>query len=65
MIVIVVSIFNVCQNLGTLSVIYAVDELKNPLPVQQCCLKLIGIALEGEMVFFQISKGFGYRFRIV
>ena len=47
------------------SFVYAVDELQNPSPVQQCCLKVIGIALEGETVSFQIAKGFGYRFDIV
>ena len=53
------------KSLGTLPVIYDVEELKNPSPVQQCCLKVIGIALEGEIVSFQIAKGFGYRFNIV
>ena len=50
------------KSLGTLPVIYAVDELPNPLPVQQRCLKVIGIALDGEIVSFQTAKGFGYRF---
>ena len=48
------------KSLGTLPVFYAVDELQNPLfPVQQCCLKVIGIAQEGEVVVsFQIAKDF-------
>ena len=53
------------KSLRTHPVIYAADKLQNSLPVQQCCLKVIGIALEGEMVFFQIAKGFGYRLNIV
>ena len=36
--------------------IYAVDVLQIPSHVQQCCLKVIGIALEGEMMSFQIAK---------
>ena len=47
------------KSLGTLPVIYTVDELQNPLPVKQCCLKVIGIVLEGEVMPFQIAKGFG------
>ena len=46
------------NSLGTQPVSYAVDELQNPFPVQQCCLKVIGIAMEGEMVSFQIAKAF-------
>ena len=53
------------KSLGTLPVIYGVDELQNPLPRTTSCLKVIGIALEGEMVYFQIVKGFGYQFNIV
>ena len=48
------------KSLGTLPVIYAVDELQNPLPSTTSCVQVIGIALEGEMVPFQIAKGFGY-----
>ena len=33
---------------GTLPVIYAVDEQKTPLPVKQCCVEVIEIALEGK-----------------
>ena len=53
------------KSLGTLPVIFAVDELRNLSPVQQFYLKVIGIALEGEMMYFQIAKSFGYRFNIV
>ena len=38
---------------------------KIPPPVQKCCLKVIGIVLEGEMMSFQLANGFGYRFSIV
>ena len=50
------------KSLGTFPVVYAVDELQNPLPVQRC-LKVIRIALKGEMVPFQVAKG--CRFNIV
>ena len=53
------------KSLGTLPVIYAVDEQQNPLPVKQCRLKVIQIALDGEMMSFQVAKGFRYRFNIV
>ena len=45
--------------------IYTVDEQQNPSPIKQCCLKVIGIALEGEMMSFQVAKGFRYQFNIV
>ena len=53
------------KSLGTLPVIYAVDEKQIPSPIKQCCFKVIQIALEGEMMSFQVVKGFGYRFNIV
>ena len=37
--------------------IYAVDKLQNPLLPKQCCLKVMQIALEGEMMSFQVAKG--------
>ena len=47
------------------SVIYAVDEIQNPIPLKKkICLKVRRIAMEGEMMSFQIAKGFGYRFNI-
>ena len=36
--------------------IYAVDEIQNPLPVKQCCLKVIQLTLEGEMLSFHMAK---------
>ena len=48
------------KSLGKLPVIYAVDELQNPLP-RISMLKVIRIALEGEMMSFQIAKDFRYR----
>ena len=53
------------KSLGALPVIYAVDKQQNPLPVKQCCFKVIEIALEGELMSFQVAKGFGYRFNVV
>ena len=53
------------KSLGTLPVIYAVDEQQDPSPVKQCCVEVIQIALEGEIMSFQVAKGFGYRFNIV
>ena len=53
------------KSLGTLPVIYAVDEQQIPSPIKQCCLKVIQIALVGEMMPFQVANGFGYRFIIV
>ena len=38
---------------------------KIPSPVKQCCFKVIQITLEGEMMSFQVGKGFGFRFNIV
>ena len=46
------------KSLGALLLlIYAVDELQNPFPVKQCCLKVMRIAFEGEMVSFPNSSG--------
>ena len=53
------------KSLGTLPVIYAVDTQQNPLPVKQCCVEGIQIALKGKIMSFQVAKGFGYRFNIV
>ena len=52
------------KSLGTLPVIYAVEEQQNPL-VKQCCVEVIQIALEGKIMSFQVAKGFGYPFNIV
>ena len=38
---------------------------KIPSPVKQCCLKVIEIALEGELMSFELAKGFSYRFNFL
>ena len=43
------------KSIGTLSVICAVDELKSPLPVKHCCLKVIRISLGGRGLVIVIS----------
>ena len=42
------------KSLGRLAMIYAFEEIQNPLPVQQCCLKVLGIAMERDSVFQNI-----------
>ena len=53
------------KSLGTVPVIYTVDEQQNLSPIKQCFLKVIQIALEGEMMSLQVAKGIGYLFTIV
>ena len=53
------------KSLETLPMIYAVDEQQIPSFVKQCCLTVIQIALEGEMMSFQVAKGFNYQFNTV
>ena len=53
------------NSLGTFPVIYAVDEQQNPLPRKTMLFEGDKIALEGEMMSFQVAKDFGYRFNIV
>ena len=53
------------NSLGILTVIYAVDEQQNPLRRKTMLFEGDKIAMEGEMVSFQVAMGFGYRFNIV
>ena len=53
------------KSLGTLPVIYVVDELQNPLPRKTMLFENDMNSTGGEMMSFQIAKGFGYLFNIV
>ena len=53
------------KRLGTLPAIYAVDEQQNPLPRKTMLFEGDTNSTGGEMMSFQVAKGFGYRFNIV
>ena len=53
------------KRLGTLPAIYAVDEQQNPLPRKTMVFEGDTNSTGGEMMSFQVAKGFGYRFNIV
>jgi len=53
------------KSIGTLPVIYALDELQNSLPRTTMLFEGDRNSTGGrDMMSFQIAKGFGYRFNI-
>ena len=53
------------KSLGTFPVIYDVDEQRIPLPRKTMLFEGDTNSTGGEMMSFQVAKGFGYRFNIV
>ena len=52
------------KRLGTLPMIYAVDEQQNPHPHKTMLCGGDTNSLEGKMMSFQVAKGFSYQFNI-